>query len=519
MSAPRSGRGAGLPPCRILGSACAALCRRGRRPGRGVLLRDACASTTGSSTSVSGAHSSRGCKSHPGTRVLDVGCGIGRWSRLLAARGAVVTGVDLSPTMIAEARAQGGRPAGSRANAASSCRTRRRWRSKRTFDLIVCVTVLQHILDVGAMRSALQRMAQHLAPGGRLVCSRRRPLASRLAATQRVHGAPPRRLPQALPCVRTSAPSYLRRRSGAVQDVAPAPFAAPARARSRSPRSRWSRPSRHPSTLSAGRRFDRALLARRVRPAARLWRLTVRLSGRSDASRSPCSSALPPSSSPAARMRPGARQRIVLQHHHRERHERRRSRRRHVARGAVPGGDRARTGAHHRCEVPKISLLTALPPIVNSHGVRIVARQGGSEIDAGAAWAAAVRSSTWRRPMSRSTASPSRNCANAGILVRAVAVQSAERDRSRHATSGSTSPRMRTICCSKATTSSMTASACGSRARAPIQRSPPTSFPARRTRACGRCAASRTGAQRPSTCTTIASTTTTPASSPATSAS
>lgn len=35
-------------------------------------------------------------------------------------------------------------------------------------------------------------------------------------------------------------------------------------------------------------------------------------------------------------------------------------------------------------DVPKISLLTALPPIVNSHGVRIVARQGGSEIDAAA---------------------------------------------------------------------------------------------------------------------------------------
>src|SRR5258708_6475820 len=39
-----------------------------------------------------------------GTRVLDVGCGVGRWSRLLAARGAEVAGVDLSPTMIVQAQ-------------------------------------------------------------------------------------------------------------------------------------------------------------------------------------------------------------------------------------------------------------------------------------------------------------------------------------------------------------------------------------------------------------------------------
>src|SRR6516162_6126205 len=39
-----------------------------------------------------------------GMRVLDVGCGIGRWSRALAARGASVSGIDLSPTMISIAR-------------------------------------------------------------------------------------------------------------------------------------------------------------------------------------------------------------------------------------------------------------------------------------------------------------------------------------------------------------------------------------------------------------------------------
>src|SRR5207247_8821516 len=39
-----------------------------------------------------------------GTEVLDVGCGVGRWSRLLARARARVAGVDLSTGMLAGAR-------------------------------------------------------------------------------------------------------------------------------------------------------------------------------------------------------------------------------------------------------------------------------------------------------------------------------------------------------------------------------------------------------------------------------
>jgi len=104
----------------------------------------------------------------PGTRVLDVGCGVGRWSTLLARRGANVTGADLSPTMIAEA---------TRRAELQNVTTRTRFivqdlarlDAGGTFDLILGVTVLQHILEPESLRSAVQRMADHLAPGGRMV--------------------------------------------------------------------------------------------------------------------------------------------------------------------------------------------------------------------------------------------------------------------------------------------------------------------------------------------------------------
>jgi len=103
-----------------------------------------------------------------GTRVLDVGCGIGRWSRRLAARGAEVTGIDFSPTMIAEA----GRLAALQ-GVAQRCRFSVQdlaaLDAAGRFDVVLSVTVLQHILDPRALRAAVQRMAAHLAHGGTLI--------------------------------------------------------------------------------------------------------------------------------------------------------------------------------------------------------------------------------------------------------------------------------------------------------------------------------------------------------------
>ncbi|HWG32459.1 MAG TPA: class I SAM-dependent methyltransferase [Steroidobacteraceae bacterium] len=104
----------------------------------------------------------------PGCRVLDVGCGVGRWSRLLAGRGAMVTGIDLSPTMIEEAERRA-----AHAGVAQRCRFQVQDVSDLEvggqFDLVLAVTVLQHILDPIGLRAAVTAMARRLAPGGRIV--------------------------------------------------------------------------------------------------------------------------------------------------------------------------------------------------------------------------------------------------------------------------------------------------------------------------------------------------------------
>jgi SAM-dependent methyltransferase len=111
-----------------------------------------------------------------GTRVLDVGCGVGRWSRLLAARGAEVTGVDLSPTMIGEARRRA-----AAAGLAGRCRflvqDSAALDAGGPFDLVLGVTVLQHILDPQALRAAVERIARHVAPRGRIVLLEAAPTA------------------------------------------------------------------------------------------------------------------------------------------------------------------------------------------------------------------------------------------------------------------------------------------------------------------------------------------------------
>jgi 2-polyprenyl-3-methyl-5-hydroxy-6-metoxy-1,4-benzoquinol methylase len=126
----------------------------------------------------------------PGTRVLDVGCGVGRWSRELAQRGAVVTGVDLSENMLIEARRRT-REAGLSGSCSFLCGDISQLNLEGDFDLILGVTVLQHVLDEARMRDSIVRLARRLRSGGRCVLLEAAPTRPhRKADTATFHARP-----------------------------------------------------------------------------------------------------------------------------------------------------------------------------------------------------------------------------------------------------------------------------------------------------------------------------------------
>ena len=104
----------------------------------------------------------------PGDRVLDYGCGVGRWTREIARRGAHVTAVDFSATMLAEARART-----VAAGLGDSCRFVQSdvatLELPERFDVVLGVTVLQHVLDDDRLTKTIARLARHLKPGGRMI--------------------------------------------------------------------------------------------------------------------------------------------------------------------------------------------------------------------------------------------------------------------------------------------------------------------------------------------------------------
>jgi SAM-dependent methyltransferase len=98
-----------------------------------------------------------------GLRVLDLGCGVGDLSMLLAGRGARVTGIDISPgmTALAERRLRERLPDADATFVAAP--VERSGLPDAAFDLIVGRYVLHHLDPASAGRE----MARVLRPGGR----------------------------------------------------------------------------------------------------------------------------------------------------------------------------------------------------------------------------------------------------------------------------------------------------------------------------------------------------------------
>ena len=87
-----------------------------------------------------------------GRRVLDLGCGKGRFARRLADAGASVVGVDLSTGMLASAGFDRVRASARRLPLADG-----------TFDAVVAVEVLEHVASLDAVITEVRRV---LRPGG-----------------------------------------------------------------------------------------------------------------------------------------------------------------------------------------------------------------------------------------------------------------------------------------------------------------------------------------------------------------
>jgi 2-polyprenyl-6-hydroxyphenyl methylase/3-demethylubiquinone-9 3-methyltransferase len=97
-----------------------------------------------------------------GKRVLDVGCGGGILSEAMAARGAQVTGIDLSdkPLQIAELHAL---ESGARVNYQKTSAEELATKAPASFDVVTCMEMLEHVPDPAQTVRACTTLAR---PGG-----------------------------------------------------------------------------------------------------------------------------------------------------------------------------------------------------------------------------------------------------------------------------------------------------------------------------------------------------------------
>lgn len=104
-------------------------------------------------------------------RILDLGCGTGLICNAYAERGHLVTGLDPSATMLAQARQK---PWGSRIEWIES--RAQNYQSHKKFDLIIMTGhAFQVLLEEEDLEATMATMANHLAAAGKIVFESRNP--------------------------------------------------------------------------------------------------------------------------------------------------------------------------------------------------------------------------------------------------------------------------------------------------------------------------------------------------------
>lgn len=126
-------------------------------------------------------------------RVLEYGVGNGRVALAMARAGAIVTGVDLSQPMLRDlARRLERAPKRVRERVGYRLGDMRRLRLNEQFDLVVApFNTIQHLYTARDLQRFLQRVREHLAPGGMLVFDFTLPRPSDLAFPRRTYASRP----------------------------------------------------------------------------------------------------------------------------------------------------------------------------------------------------------------------------------------------------------------------------------------------------------------------------------------
>jgi ubiquinone/menaquinone biosynthesis C-methylase UbiE len=106
-----------------------------------------------------------------GEPVLELGCGSGRVTLAVAQAGFTITGVDLSPQMLAKAEQKiAGMPEETRARVNLVQGNMTNFDLRAQFRLVMIpFRPFQHLLEVQQQLDCLERVQKHLEPGGRLV--------------------------------------------------------------------------------------------------------------------------------------------------------------------------------------------------------------------------------------------------------------------------------------------------------------------------------------------------------------